>query len=282
MKLSPRPLIAAVYAALLFPLYGQAQLYNYAYTDTRGTKVNAEPSREYLNPGSAITLNLISGLDRYERVTVTRSSDNVQMFRSVTDLVTVADRITAADGSEYYGKSIKLPVLGEGTFALKSETLDNKSNVVASTSYAFSIDTTPPVLPDPMQWIRAGFQYGSLDIFGDRTATQAISLLNVSDARSGLHKAEWFAIDSNGVRRSVDAQLNSLTGGCRRWPQWLREARLHLSVRRITPWVFVFMTKLVTGLRHRTVLVLIVPSPATFNIRCGMRKQASGKIMFLA
>ncbi|EOA8051432.1 DUF4165 domain-containing protein, partial [Escherichia coli] len=177
MKLSPRPLIAAVYAALLFPLYGQAQLYNYSYTDTRGTKVNAEPSREYLNPGSAITLNLISGLDRYERVTVTRSSDNVQMFRSVTDLVTVADRITAADGSEYYGKSIKLPVLGEGTFALKSETLDNKSNVVASTSYAFSIDTTPPVLPDPMQWIRAGFQYGSLDIFGDRTATQAISLL---------------------------------------------------------------------------------------------------------
>ncbi len=282
MKLSPRPLIAAVYAALLFPLYGQAQLYNYLYTDTRGTKVNAEPSREYLNPGSAITLNLISGLDRYERVTVTRSSDNVQMFRSVTDLVTVADRITAADGSEYYGKSIKLPVLGEGTFALKSETLDNKSNVVASTSYAFSIDTTPPVLPDPMQWIRAGFQCGSLDIFGDRTATQAISLLNVSDARSGLHKAEWFAIDSNGVRRSVDAQLNSLTGGGRRWPQWLREARLHLSVRRITPWVFVFMTKLVTGLRHRTVLVLIVPSPATFNIRCGMRKQASGKIMFLA
>lgn len=30
MKLSPRPLIAAVYAALLFPLYGQAQLYNYS------------------------------------------------------------------------------------------------------------------------------------------------------------------------------------------------------------------------------------------------------------
>src|SRR5699024_12053330 len=92
-------------------------------TSDLGTKVNAEPTREYLNPGSAITLNLISGLDRYERVTVTRSSDNVQMFQSVTGLVTVADRITAADGSEYYGKSMTLPVLGEGTFSLKSETL---------------------------------------------------------------------------------------------------------------------------------------------------------------
>lgn len=141
MKFYRGPLIAAVYAALLFPLCGQAQLYNYSYTDTRGTKVNAEPSRAYLNPGSAITLNLISGLDRYERVTVTRSSDNVQMFQSVTGLVTVADRITAADGSEYYGKSMALPVLGEGTFALKSETLDNKLNVVATTSYSFSIDT---------------------------------------------------------------------------------------------------------------------------------------------
>lgn len=145
MKFCRRPLIVAVYTALLFPLYSQAQLYNYSYTDTRGTKVNAEPTREYLNPGSAITLNLISGLDRYERVTVTRSSDNVQMFQSVTGLVTVADRITAADGSEYYGKSMTLPVLGEGTFSLKSETLDNKSNVVATTSYSFSIDITPPV-----------------------------------------------------------------------------------------------------------------------------------------
>lgn len=50
MKFYRGPLIAAVYAALLFPLCGQAQLYNYSYTDTRGTKVNAEPSRAYLNP----------------------------------------------------------------------------------------------------------------------------------------------------------------------------------------------------------------------------------------
>lgn len=212
MKFSRRLLFTSIYAALLFPLYCQAQLFNYSYTDTHGTKVNADPTRFDLNPGSAITLNLISGLDRYERVTVMRSSDNVQMFQSVTGLVTVADRIIAADGSEYYGKSIMLPVLGEGAFSLKSETLDNKSNVVATSSYSFNIDTTPPVLPSPMQWIKAGFKYGSLDTFGDRQATQAISLSNVSDTNSGLDKAEWFGVDSNGVRRTVNAQLNSQTG----------------------------------------------------------------------
>lgn len=47
MKFCRRPLIVAVYTALLFPLYSQAQLYNYSYTDTHGTKVNAEPTREY-------------------------------------------------------------------------------------------------------------------------------------------------------------------------------------------------------------------------------------------
>nr|UGK56476.1 hypothetical protein [Escherichia coli] len=42
------------------------------------------------------------------------------------------------------------------------------------------------------------------------------------------------------------------------------------------------MTKPGTGQKHHIALVLIVQYPATFNIRCGMRKQASGKIMFPA
>lgn len=212
MKFRIRPLITALSVGLLFPMTTQAQLYNYSFADVNGSRVNADPSRAFLNPNGVITLNLISGLDRYERVTVTRATDNVQMFQSMTGLVTVADRITASDGSEYYGKSLALPALGEGTFALKSETLDNKMAVVATTNYTFSIDTTPPAVPNPMQWIRAGFSYGSLDIFGDRTATQAISLSGVSDALSGLDKAEWFGIDSNGVRRTVAAQMNPLTG----------------------------------------------------------------------
>ena len=154
---------------------------------------------------------------------------------------------------------------------------------MASTSYAFSIDTTPPVLPDPMQWIRAGFQYGSLDIFSDRTATQAISLLNVSDARSGLHKAEWFAIDSNGVRRSVDAQLNSLTGGagagrsgCGKHGCTCQSGVLHRGFR-------VYETKAGNWTGDIAPFWYWSCRPQLhFNIRCGMRKQASGKIMFPA
>lgn len=66
MKFCRRPLIVAVYTALLFCFYSQLS-FTTIRIPTRGTKVNAEPTREYLNPGSAITLNLISGLDRYER-----------------------------------------------------------------------------------------------------------------------------------------------------------------------------------------------------------------------
>lgn len=125
MRFFRRPLIAAFYAALLFPLYGQAQLLNYSHTNARGTEANAGPSRAYLNLGGSITLNLISSLDRYERVT--------------PKLVTVDDRITAADDSEFYGKSMELPVLGEGNFPFKSETLNNKSNALATTNSSFNI-----------------------------------------------------------------------------------------------------------------------------------------------
>ena len=68
--------------------------------------------REYLNPGEcAITLNLKYQVSTAERVTVTRSSNNVQMFPGVTlTLWLHATGSPAANGGEYYGKSIKLPV----------------------------------------------------------------------------------------------------------------------------------------------------------------------------
>ena len=107
---------------------------------------------------------------------------------------------------------MELSAISDGTCLLKSETLDNQSNVVSTTNYTFSIDSTPPVLSKQMQWMQSGFFLGSLDIFGDRSATHSISLSSVSDAKSGLDKAEWFAIDSKGVRRTVEAQLNPLNG----------------------------------------------------------------------
>lgn len=53
-----------------------AQVFSYSFTDTNKAVRNIKPATQtYLNPAGVLTLNLISGLDRYERVTVTRDSD---------------------------------------------------------------------------------------------------------------------------------------------------------------------------------------------------------------
>ncbi|MBO2006652.1 DUF4165 domain-containing protein [Serratia marcescens] len=65
--------------------------------------MNIKPATQtYLNPAGVLTLNLISVLIVYERVTVTRDSDKKVMYSSVS--TKRADRIVKpADGTEYYG-----------------------------------------------------------------------------------------------------------------------------------------------------------------------------------
>ncbi|MEM0835936.1 DUF4165 domain-containing protein, partial [Escherichia coli] len=130
--------IASVYPAA-------AQIFSYSYTDTNQLAKTLKPATQsYLNPASTMTLNLISGLDRYERVSVTRDSDKKVMYSAVTGKISVADRIVAADGTEYYGKDLALPALGEGAFTVINDTLDLQQAVVSSSTYHFTIDTTAP------------------------------------------------------------------------------------------------------------------------------------------
>ncbi|MGT9857843.1 hypothetical protein ACVWPW_29365, partial [Citrobacter freundii complex sp. 2025EL-00205] len=50
----------------------------------------------------------------------------------LTAKISVADRIVAADGTEYYGKDMGLPALGEGSFTVINDTLDLQQAVVSS------------------------------------------------------------------------------------------------------------------------------------------------------
>jgi hypothetical protein len=60
------------------------------------------------------TLTLISGLDRFVNVKVTRET-GAQLYNTTTTRTGVADRLKAADGSEFYGKKVTLPALGKET-----------------------------------------------------------------------------------------------------------------------------------------------------------------------
>jgi len=122
-----------------------AQVFSYSFTDTNQSARNIKPATlTFLNPTGVITLNLISGLDRYERVTVTRDSDKTVVHTGLTTKTSVADRVVAADGTEYYGKNMALPALGQGAFTVVNDTLDIHQTVVSTATYHFNIDTTAP------------------------------------------------------------------------------------------------------------------------------------------
>lgn len=131
--------------ALATSCAANAQVFSFSFKDTNQADRSVKPvSLTYLNPAGTLTLNLISGLDRYERIKITRDSDQSVMYSAMTSLVGVADRVTAVDGSEYYGKNMVLPALGEGGYTIVDETLDIHQVVVSSATYKVKIDVTKP------------------------------------------------------------------------------------------------------------------------------------------
>lgn len=126
------------------PTSVNAQVYNYTFKDMSSANVTIKPPQTFVNPQGPLTINLISGLDRYERVAVLREADRGEAFSTTTTLVTVSDRQVASDGTEYYGKSILLPVLSDGTYTIINDTLDIKKNVISTSNTSFTIDTSAP------------------------------------------------------------------------------------------------------------------------------------------
>ena len=143
MRITLSGCVIATALATVYP--ASAQIFSYSFTDTSHSVQTKKPvAQSYLNPAGTLTLNLISGLDRYERVTITRDSDKKVMHAALTSKTSVADRVVAADGTEYYGKTMALPALGEGAFTVVNDPLDLQQAVVSSSTYHFTIDTTPP------------------------------------------------------------------------------------------------------------------------------------------
>lgn len=90
-------------AGLGMSVQAPAQIYESAFKDTNGIEIHAPSSRLILNPASPVTLTLISGLDRFVNVKVTKDTGTV-IINTTTTRTGVSDRLTAADGSEFYGK----------------------------------------------------------------------------------------------------------------------------------------------------------------------------------
>lgn len=204
-----------------------AQVFSYSFTDTNQSARNIKPATQsFLNPAGVITLNLISGLDRYERVTVTRDSDKTVVHTGLTSKTSVADRVVAADGTEYYGKNMALPALGEGAFTVVNETLDILQAVVSSSTYHFTIDTTAPRYASIYPSQNAGYGMvlsGPLWELGRSGSGQFSIFADGVEDTSGIDKIRLVIKRSNGSIVS-DNNLSYDVATKRAFYPWVKDA----------------------------------------------------------
>ncbi|MBZ7324294.1 DUF4165 domain-containing protein, partial [Klebsiella oxytoca] len=130
MNTNIKVLTTLILATISFSSY--SRVYEYTFTDIYGTEKSVGAETGILNTNEKIKLSLISGLDRKIQITVRK--DNVGVYSFTTDSVTVNDRIKASTGEEFYGKTLILPPLSDGSYVITSDILNTQNTVVDSTS----------------------------------------------------------------------------------------------------------------------------------------------------
>ena len=189
----------------------KSQIYESTFTDTNGVVVNAPASRTIFNPASPISLTIISGLDRFVNVKVTRDNGQ-ELLNTTTTRTGVADRLQSGEGNEFYGKKISIPTLGEGRVVVQVNILDLSQKTVASYSYPWLIDTTPPA-GNPLT-VNVGSGIGSGPVFKlglESTGQWDFTSTGVNDA-NGIEKGVFTVIRENGSVYSTTQMKYEPTG----------------------------------------------------------------------
>lgn len=196
---------SAIFAISSYSFKVSAALEYMEYTNNNSVKTHTVNNLEYINNQETVELYISAGLDR--RISVTLSLNNNEIQQQTTGVVSTADRISA-HGKQFYGKRLPLDIQEDGEYLLQIKTLGLDNSVISVDSYSFTRDTTAPVFPNEIQFVRAGYSLGSIEHFGNSHATKAIKLIGVADEESGIASAKYFAVPLDNDRQRIEKNVN--------------------------------------------------------------------------
>ena len=81
-------------------------------------------------------------------------------------LITLANRIVASDGKEFYGIKFSLSTPAEGNYIPALHRARHKGVVVTSTDYTFNVDTSGPTTTNSFVFSNSSGTGGSMNVFG--------------------------------------------------------------------------------------------------------------------
>ena len=93
--------IAIALALLGMTSVASAQVYEMSFVDSNNATVVKSPSLTWYNPTGSVSVTAISGLDRKIKLELLKGTTVVETQTSA--LITLANRIVASDGKEFYG-----------------------------------------------------------------------------------------------------------------------------------------------------------------------------------
>ena len=188
---------ALVMVALAAPV--SAQVYELSFTDTNAEAVVKKPDQTWYNPNGTIIVTAISGLDRKVKVELLKGGSVVQTETS--GVITVANRISASDGNEFYGVKFNLTKPQDGNYILRTTVYDLNNVQVSVNDYPLNVDTVPPT-SGPMTTVASG--YGRVNtgpewLLGNGGADYPdITLNSVQDNASGIASGKFVMYRGDG------------------------------------------------------------------------------------
>lgn len=193
-----------------------AEISEVVFKDTLNAEKSVKPDKVWINPVTGFDVQVITGLDRYVELTLLNTA-SASVWSARSTKVTVDDRLKTSSGSEFYGKRISIPAVGEDDYILREVIYDLQNKVVSSTDYPLSIDRTAPTT-GVIGYARGGWSLGSDAAFTSipagmqYAAVNAVTFNGLADTRSGLESAEYFTVDPSGVERKKNIGLNKIDG----------------------------------------------------------------------
>lgn len=222
--------LARFFSAIVLTSSGtlQASLEMLRYTDTNNNTVQAESTREYINPVSSVELYISAGTGQRIRTTLVNTADGSTAFSHETHALGSSDKITIGEDT-YPGAVVTLPgTVADASYTLTIDYLQSNM-VVTSEEYSKVFDRVAPkvtefrgftynlgrtgiggLLTSEKQLSHAEGQrvYGVLDESVDRIATATFTSYYVDGENAG----QPFAVKpaNLGYNQSLDKHLVSI------------------------------------------------------------------------
>ncbi|MEE4126682.1 MULTISPECIES: Ig-like domain-containing protein [Pseudomonas] len=188
----------------------RAELVQVEYPSANGQKTVSASKEMFISPKGDIAVYLSAGVDRILKARLLTSNGSV-FAEAKSSLLGANDKILV-NGVSYYGTVLKLPAPTSGDFTLVAEILNSDGSVVLqSDRYNLQVDVTSPVIGGEIVRTNGGYNYPVsvlAPLAWGEDAGGTVTVSGLADKNSGIDKVEFFAIDTNGVRRAVQSLLN--------------------------------------------------------------------------